>query len=160
MLRTKATILALPLLMAVGGTAFAVQPVSQQAPDSFQLAQATTTVNPNNGVTQTTTTDPANGTTQTVTTNPSTGTSTTQTTTTETVTLAPSAPPPPETESVPPPPSSVVYWQPGRWSWSGTSWAWVPGQYVQRPQPTAVWQPGHWEQAANGGWQWTDGHWE
>jgi hypothetical protein len=83
------------------------------------------------------------------------------TTTTETVITAPSAPPPLETETIPPPPSNVVFWQPGRWSWNGAMWAWVPGQYVQRPQPQAAWVPGQWIQQANGdGWQWIDGHWQ
>jgi hypothetical protein len=159
MFHPKTAALVFPLMMGIAGTCLAAPLSATPAQQPLQLAQAqaTTTVDPATGVTQTTTTDPSTGTTRTTTMNPATGT--TQVTTTEII--APSAPPAPEAETIPPPPSSVVYWQPGRWNWTGASWAWIPGQYVQRPQPQAVWQPGHWQQAANGaGWQWIDGHWE
>ncbi len=62
-----------------------------------------------------------------------------------TVIIAPTAPPPPRVEAVPPPPAAVDAWTPGHWAWGGTTWEWVPGQYVTRPAPQATWVPGHWE---------------
>ena len=80
-----------------------------------------------------------------------------------TVVIAPAAPPPPRVEAVPTPPTAqtqVMYWQPGRWIWSGANWDWAPGSYVQRPAPQAVWQPGYWAQQPSGGYIWVDGHWQ
>ena len=80
-----------------------------------------------------------------------------------TVVVAPTAPPPPQVETIPPPPTvgpQSMYWRPGHWMWNGATWAWGPGQYVARPQPTAVWSPGHWEQQPTGGYVWVDGHWQ
>ncbi len=79
-------------------------------------------------------------------------------TTTTVVTTAPGAPPPAQVETIPAPPSQLVFWQPGHWTWSGATWVWEAGQYVQRPQAQSVWIPGHWLQAANG-WSWIDGYW-
>ena len=79
------------------------------------------------------------------------------------VVIAPAAPPPPRVEAVPTPPTAqtqVMYWQPGRWMWSGANWDWAPGSYVQRPAPQAVWQPGYWAQQPSGGYTWVDGHWQ
>ncbi len=77
---------------------------------------------------------------------------------TSTVIIAPTAPPPPRVETAPPPPAAVDVWTPGHWTWSGTTWAWVPGQYIARPAPQAAWVPGHWEQqGAN--YVWVEGHW-
>ena len=50
-------------------------------------------------------------------------------------------------------------WQTGHWAWNGTAWAWIEGQYVQRPQPTAEWEPGHWAPQPTGGYVWVDGRW-
>jgi hypothetical protein len=80
------------------------------------------------------------------------------TTRTTTVTVAPTAPPPPEVETIPAAPSQLVYWQPGHWGWSGSTWVWAAGHYVQRPEAQSVWIPGHWLQEANG-WTWVDGYW-
>jgi len=76
-----------------------------------------------------------------------------------TIIVAPTAPPPPRVEAMPPPQAQVMTWQAGHWAWSGTAWAWVDGQYVQRPQPTAQWEPGHWAQGTGGGYVWVDGRW-
>ena len=52
----------------------------------------------------------------------------------------------------------ALIWQPGHWDWTGSSYVWVPGQYVDRdgPQQTLdarllgedrvgwVWRPAHW----------------
>lgn len=81
----------------------------------------------------------------------------------QSVVIAPSAPPPPRIETIPAPPSpesQAMYWRPGHWMWTGASWGWQPGEYVQRPQPQAVWEPGHWEQQPTGGYVWVDGHWQ
>ena len=77
------------------------------------------------------------------------------------VLIAPSAPPPPQVEVVPAAPNGVTasYWQPGHWTWSGTSWVWSGGEYVQPPQPAAIWEPGHWAAQTAGGYAWVDGHW-
>jgi hypothetical protein len=79
---------------------------------------------------------------------------------TSTIIVAPSAPPPPRVETMPPPPQpQVMTWQAGHWAWNGTAWAWVDGQYMQRPQPTAEWEPGHWSPQPGGGYVWVDGRW-
>ena len=46
----------------------------------------------------------------------------------------PGAVPPPMAETIPKPPVSPVplIWQPGHWDWTGSSFVWVPGQYVDR----------------------------
>jgi hypothetical protein len=79
--------------------------------------------------------------------------------TTETRTIAPWAPPELRTEVIPPAPSDLVVWTPGHWQWMGDNWAWQPGQYVTRPQATAMWEPGHWVPHPAGGFLWVDGHW-
>nr|WP_283949748.1 hypothetical protein [Limobrevibacterium gyesilva] len=75
------------------------------------------------------------------------------------VIIAPTAPPTPQVEVIPAAPSQVVVWQPGRWGWNGSGWEWVPGAYVQRPQPAALWEPGHWDASPTGGYVWVAGHW-
>jgi hypothetical protein len=74
------------------------------------------------------------------------------------VVVVPSAPPPPRVETVPPPPSATVAWRAGYWSWSGTTYVWVPGAYVARPEAQLAWVPGQWIQQSNG-WVWVEGHW-
>jgi hypothetical protein len=79
------------------------------------------------------------------------------------VIIAPSAPPAPRMEAIPAPPGAEaqsMFWRPGHWMWSGANWAWQPGEYVARPQPTAVWEPGHWSPRPDGGYVWVDGHWQ
>jgi hypothetical protein len=79
------------------------------------------------------------------------------------VIIAPNAPPAPRVETIPAPPGTeaqTMYWRPGHWTWTGANWAWEPGTYVQRPQPTAVWEPGHWSPRSDGGYVWVDGHWQ
>lgn len=76
----------------------------------------------------------------------------------QTIVVAPTAPPPPQVETIPAPPASIDVWTPGHWSWSGTNWAWVQGQYMARPAPQATWVPGHWEGQSTG-YVWVAGHW-
>ena len=74
---------------------------------------------------------------------------------------APPAPiPPPMAESIPNPPVSPVplTWQPGHWNWTGSSFVWVPGQYVDLGGRGGTWMPPFWQQT-NGGWVWQQGHW-
>jgi hypothetical protein len=76
-----------------------------------------------------------------------------------TVVIAPQAPPPIREEIIPAAPATDGVWQPGRWSWSGTQYVWVAGQYVARPRPQVAWIPGHWDQTP-AGWAWVDGSWQ
>jgi hypothetical protein len=72
----------------------------------------------------------------------------------------PSPIPPPMTETVPKPPVSAVplTWQPGHWDWTGSSYVWAPGQYVDLGGRAGNWQQPYWEQTPSG-WVWHAGHW-
>lgn len=74
--------------------------------------------------------------------------------------ISPSAPPPPRDEIPLPPPNNgpTTIYELGHWSWTGTDWAWVHGQYIIQPTSTARWEPGHWIQQSNG-WVWIEGQW-
>jgi hypothetical protein len=74
------------------------------------------------------------------------------------VPAAPQPPPPTRAEIPPPAPSPRALWQFGHWSWNGRQFVWNPGQYVERPSPTASWIPGYWEQRPEG-WIRVDGQW-
>jgi len=67
-------------------------------------------------------------------------------------------PPAPVVEPVPAPPAPGTVWAPGYWSWNGTQYVWVPGQYVVPPFPGAVWIGGRWV-ARGPNWVWVDGRW-
>ena len=68
--------------------------------------------------------------------------------------------PPIRTERVPaPPPSSVVLiWQPGHYDWNGTSYVWLPGEWVARDGHGTLWQDGYWQQN-NQTSVWVPAHW-
>ena len=68
--------------------------------------------------------------------------------------------PPPMAETIPKPPVSAtpLTWQPGHWDWTGTSYVWAPGQYVDLAGRPANWMPPYWQQTG-GGWVWQPGHW-
>jgi hypothetical protein len=68
------------------------------------------------------------------------------------------APPAPIVETPPPPPVPTSVWMPGYWSWDGTRYVWVPGQYVVPPFPGAIWLGGRWVHSGPH-WGWVDGHW-
>ena len=36
-----------------------------------------------------------------------------------------------------------LIWQPGHWDWTGSSYVWVPGQYVDLARPQRTWMPGY-----------------
>jgi len=83
-----------------------------------------------------------------------------------TVVMAPTAPPAPLTETVPTVPATATvttYWQPGHWNWTGATWQWVDGAYMQRvqqPTVTAVWVQGQLVVQADGSYAWVAGHWQ
>jgi len=68
--------------------------------------------------------------------------------------------PQPQSEIIPKPPVSAVplTWQPGHWDWTGSSYVWVPGQYVDAAGHLATWMPAFWENTP-GGWVWHPAHW-
>ena len=75
--------------------------------------------------------------------------------------LPPPAPiPPPMAEAIPNPPVSPVplMWQPGHWDWTGNSFVWTPGQYVESAGHGGTWMPGWWQQTG-AGWVWQPAHW-
>jgi hypothetical protein len=50
----------------------------------------------------------------------------------------PSAPPEPREEVAPPQPDPSAVWQDGYWNWTGSEYAWVPGDWAEPPQPDYV----------------------
>jgi hypothetical protein len=68
--------------------------------------------------------------------------------------------PPPMAETIPKPPVSPVplTWQPGHWDWSGSSFVWTPGQYVDAAGHGPTWMPPYW-QRTDSGWIWQPAHW-
>jgi hypothetical protein len=74
--------------------------------------------------------------------------------------LAPIAPPKPMYEQPPvlQNPTTTV-WRTGYWSWNGSSYAWVPGEVIPRPAPTAMWYADHWIWHTYG-WAFVPGYWE
>jgi hypothetical protein len=68
--------------------------------------------------------------------------------------------PPLQAETIPNPPVSGVplIWQPGHWNWTGTGYAWQPGEYVPQGGHSNMFMPGYWQQSASG-WTWVPAHW-
>jgi WXXGXW repeat (2 copies) len=75
-------------------------------------------------------------------------------------TAAPPPIPPPMAEAVPKPPVSAVplVWQPGHWDWTGSSYVWTPGEYVDATGHSGNWMPSYWEKTGSG-WAWRAAHW-
>jgi YXWGXW repeat-containing protein len=74
---------------------------------------------------------------------------------------SPPAPiPPPMAEAVPKPPVSAeaLVWQPGHWDWTGSSYVWTPGPYVEAANHSGNWMPSYWEKTRSG-WVWRSAHW-
>jgi hypothetical protein len=73
---------------------------------------------------------------------------------------APAPPPPPRGEVILPPPGprEAFVWAPGHYEWSGRSYFWVTGHYIERPEPGLIWEPGRWIDR-HGRWEWIGGHW-
>jgi hypothetical protein len=60
----------------------------------------------------------------------------------------------------PPLPGDGYIWAPGYWAWGDDiqDYYWVPGTWVEAPQPDYLWTPGYW--AANGAlFIWHEGYW-
>ena len=68
--------------------------------------------------------------------------------------------PPPMAEAMPKPPVSPVplSWQPGHWDWTGSSYGWVPGQYIDAAGHGPNWEQPYWEKT-DAGWVWRPAHW-
>ena len=75
-------------------------------------------------------------------------------------------PPPARYEVAPVQPGPEFIWVAGYWGWVGTEYQWMPGRWVERPQPRAHWVPGRWVRAHGrgrgygGGWYWVEGRWD
>ena len=54
------------------------------------------------------------------------------------------APPPLPDYDQPPIPASGDIWTPGYWAWNGYEYFWVPGTWIEPPQPGFLWTPGYW----------------
>jgi hypothetical protein len=77
------------------------------------------------------------------------------------VASGPPAPvPPPMAEAIPKPPVSPVplTWQPGQWDWTGSSYVWTPGRYVDLAGRSGTWMPPFWDNVGSS-WVWQPGHW-
>src|ERR1700727_330601 len=60
----------------------------------------------------------------------------------------------------PPVPGDGYIWTPGYWAWGDDvqDYYWVPGTWVEAPQPDYLWTPGYW--AADGAaFIWHEGYW-
>jgi hypothetical protein len=64
----------------------------------------------------------------------------------------------PETMTKPPVSPQPLVWQPGHWDWTGSSFVWTAGQYVDATGHSRNWMPGWWEETSSG-WVWRPGHW-
>lgn len=74
----------------------------------------------------------------------------------------PSHPPVPPVlaENVPaPPPSRIaLIWRPGHFEWTGTDYAWTPGEWVDRAGHGTLWQDGYWKRSGSAE-AWIPAHW-
>ncbi|MGB6352762.1 MAG: YXWGXW repeat-containing protein, partial [Steroidobacteraceae bacterium] len=70
--------------------------------------------------------------------------------------------PPPELPvyDQPPIPGDGYIWTPGYWAWDDDvqDYYWVPGTWVQAPQPEYLWTPGYWGWSG-GAFLWNPGYW-
>ena len=53
---------------------------------------------------------------------------------------------------------NALVWQPGHWDWTGSSYVWTPGQYVEAANHSGNWMPSYWEKTRSG-WVWRAAHW-
>lgn len=72
------------------------------------------------------------------------------------VTMVPPPPPPAEMQS--PQPNPMMQWQRGYYIWTGSTYAWRPGQWVMPPRPGMGWRDPQWQQRGNQ-WVYTPGSW-
>ncbi|MDX9689863.1 MAG: hypothetical protein EOM37_00870 [Proteobacteria bacterium] len=74
--------------------------------------------------------------------------------------LAPSAPPARYYETKPMSPAPMLLtWRAGYWDYDGVQFFWVPGYYIEKPNPTAAWTPDRWERRQFG-WAFIPGYWQ
>ncbi len=68
--------------------------------------------------------------------------------------------PPVRAENVPaPPPSRIaLIWRPGHFQWTGTDYAWTPGEWVDRAGHGTLWQDGYWKRSGATE-TWIPAHW-
>ena len=78
------------------------------------------------------------------------------------VSYAPQHPPVPaplpEQVTAPPSSSTVLIWRPGHYDWNGASYAWTPGEWVERAGHGTLWQDGYWQRTGNA-FVWVPAHW-
>ncbi|MBV8473697.1 MAG: YXWGXW repeat-containing protein [Hyphomicrobiales bacterium] len=72
--------------------------------------------------------------------------------------LSDQEPPPLPDYDQPPIPSSGSIWTPGYWAWNNYEYYWVPGTWVEPPQPGLLWTPGYWG-FADGVYAFHRGYW-
>ena len=73
---------------------------------------------------------------------------------------APPQVPQAQAETIPLPPISPVeiVWRPGHWTWDGSGYRWLAGEWIPRTTQTNLWRPGYWQQSP-GGWVWQAPGW-
>ncbi|HSZ09909.1 MAG TPA: YXWGXW repeat-containing protein [Steroidobacteraceae bacterium] len=61
----------------------------------------------------------------------------------------------------PPIPGDGYLWTPGYWAWGDDiqDYYWVPGTWVEAPQPDYLWTPGYWAYGDGGVYLWHAGYW-
>lgn len=60
----------------------------------------------------------------------------------------------------PPCPGEDFIWMPGYWAWSDVGYYWIPGTWVQPPEPDLYWTPGYWAYNYDDNlYNWYDGYW-
>lgn len=70
----------------------------------------------------------------------------------------PVPPVPAENVPAPPEPRVALIWRPGHYDWDGTSYVWIPGEWVERAGHGTLWQDGYW-QRTGGTEVWVPAHW-
>jgi hypothetical protein len=68
------------------------------------------------------------------------------------------APPPLPDYDQPPVPGPGYLWTPGYWAWNNVDYYWVPGTWVEPPQPEVFWTPPYWA-FINGAYVFRRGYW-
>lgn len=68
--------------------------------------------------------------------------------------------PPTPAEQVPRPPASPIslIWRPGHYDWTGTSYVWIAGEWVDRAGHGTLWQDGYWQRTGITS-VWVPAHW-
>lgn len=72
--------------------------------------------------------------------------------------IVPQAPPALPTETIVVAPGADYAYCRGEWSWSGSTWVWIPGRWVNPPYRGAIWVDTYWVRGPHG-WYRVAGHW-